>query len=98
MVATAESNQPLVTGAILRDDRARIVMPMWLAPGSQCVAPEAAANPLLLTLPGVPESSNIFELAGGRLEPLRHLRRRAARGSRWRSSDFRRCCSSLRMR
>jgi hypothetical protein len=73
-IGTAKSNQPLVTGAIMRDDRARIVMPMWLAPGSQCVAPEAAANPLLLTLPGVPESSNIFELASGRLEPLRHLR------------------------
>ena len=71
---TAKSNQPLVTGAILRDDRARIAMPMWLAPGSQCVAPEAAANPLLLTLVGIPESENIFELAGGRLEPLRHLR------------------------
>ena len=37
-------------------------MPMWLAPGSQCVAPEAAANPLNLTLPGIPESDNIFEL------------------------------------
>ncbi len=73
-IDTAKSNQPLVSGAILRDDRARIVMPMWLAPGSQCVAPEAAANPLLLTLPGVPESEIIFELAGGRLDPLRHLR------------------------
>ena len=72
--STASSNQPLVTGAILRDDRARIVMPMWLAPGSQCVAPEAAANPLLLTLAGIPESEIIFELAGGRLDPLRHLR------------------------
>jgi hypothetical protein len=73
-VATVESNQPLVSGTIIRDDRARIVMPMWLAPGSQCVAPEAAASPLLLTLAGIPESSNIFELAGGRMEPLRHLR------------------------
>ena len=53
---------------------ARIVMPMWLAPGSQCVAPVAAANPLNLTLPGIPESSNIFELSAGRLQPLRHRR------------------------
>ena len=74
-IATAEWSQPLVSGAILRDDRARIVMPMWLAPGSQCVAPlAAAAKPLVLTLPGVPESSSIFELNRGRLEPLRHLR------------------------
>jgi hypothetical protein len=72
---TVACNQGLVSGAILRDDRARIVMPKWLAPGSQCVAPLAAANPLLLTLPpGTPESSNIFELSTGRLQPLRHRR------------------------
>jgi len=65
-------SQALVSGAILRDNRARIALPMWLAAGSQCVAPEAAANPLLLTLPGLPVSSNIYELAGGRLESLRH--------------------------
>ena len=52
--ATAECSQRFVSGAILRDHRARIVMPMWLAPGSQCVAPEAAAKPLNLTLPGHP--------------------------------------------
>jgi len=86
MVATAECSQRLVTGAILRDDRARIVMPMWLAPGSQCVAPLAAANPLTLTLPGIPESSNIFELTAGRLQPLRH--RREAGGTRVTLDEF----------
>ena len=74
MDTKADCSQPLVSGAILRVDRARIVMPMWLAPHSQCVAPLAAANPLTLTLPGVPESDNFFELVAGRLEPLRHLR------------------------
>ena len=86
MVATAECSQPLVSGAILRDDRARIVMPMWLAPGSQCVAPLAAANPLNLTLPGIPESSNIFELSAGRLQPLRH--RREAGGTQVTLDEF----------
>ncbi len=47
---------------------------MWLAPGSQCVAPLAAANPLKLTLPGVPESEYCFQIAAGRLQPLRHFR------------------------
>ncbi len=86
MVGTAECSQPLVSGAILRDDRARIVMPMWLAPGSQCVAPEAAAKPLNLTLPGIPESSNIFELSAGHLEPLRH--RRQAGGTQVTLDEF----------
>ena len=74
LVTTTECSQRFVSGVILRDDRARLVMPMWLAPGSQCVAPLAAANPLYLTLPGIPESSNIFELSAGRLQPLRHRR------------------------
>ena len=86
MDAAAECSQPLVSGAILRDDRARIVMPMWLAPGSQCVAPLAAANPLTLTLPGIPESSNIFELSAGRLQPLRH--RREAGGTQVTLDEF----------
>jgi hypothetical protein len=73
-LATAESNQPLVKGALLRDGRARLFMPMWLAPGSQCVAPEAAAGKLPLILFNVPESSYVFELTGGRLEPLRRQR------------------------
>ena len=59
---------------------------MWLAPGSQCVAPLAAANPLILTLPGVPESSNIFELTAGRLQPLRH--RREAGGTQVTLDEF----------
>jgi len=76
MEATAENSQKpvTVTGAILRNDRARIVMPIWLAPGSQCVAPLAAANPLSLTLPSIPESDNVFELTAGPLQPLRHRR------------------------
>ncbi len=86
MEATVTCSQPLVTGAILRDDRARIVMPMWLAPGSQCVAPLAAANPLNLTLLGIPESDNIFELSAGRLQPLRH--RRQAGGTQVTLDEF----------
>ena len=87
LVGTAESSQRLVSGAVLRDDRARIVMPMWLAPGSQCVAPLAAANPLNLTLPAdTPESSNIFELSTGHLEPLRH--RRVAGGTQVTLDEF----------
>ena len=84
--SATECSQPLVSGAVLRDHRARIVLPMWLAPGSQCVAPLAAANPLNLTLLGIPESSNIFELTAGRLQPLRH--RREAGGTRVTLDEF----------
>ncbi len=59
---------------MLRSDRARLVLPIWLAPGSQCVPPTAAADPLALIVPGVPESSSVYELTAGRLQPLRHHR------------------------
>jgi hypothetical protein len=84
--AMAQSSQPQVSGPILRDDRARIVMPMWLAAGSQCVAPQAAANPLSLTLAGIPESENLFELTAGRLLPMRH--RREAGGTQITLDEF----------
>ncbi len=84
--AMADCTQKLVSGAILRDHRARIVMPIWLAPGSQCVAPEAAAKPLNLTLLSIPESENLFELTAGRLEPLRH--RRVAGGTQVTLDEF----------
>ena len=86
MDTAAESSQPLVSAAIVRVNRARIVMPIWLAPGSQCVAPEAAAKPLILTLASIPESDNVFELTAGRLQPLRH--RREAGGTRVTLDEF----------
>jgi hypothetical protein len=85
-ITMAKCSQPLVTAAILRCDRARIVLPMWLAPGSQCVAPLAAANPLILTLLGIPESENIYELTAGCLQPLRH--HRAAGGTQVTLDEF----------
>jgi hypothetical protein len=71
---TAASNPWQVSGAVLRSDRARLVLPEWLAPRSQCVVPEATANPLALVVPAIPESANAYELTSGRLEPLRRKR------------------------
>ena len=85
-VALAESTERRVTGAVLRSDRARLVLPVWLAPGSQCVAPVASADTLAMIVPGVPESSSAYELASGRLEPLR--RKRETGGTRVTLDDF----------
>ncbi|MGA2066123.1 MAG: hypothetical protein ABSG86_14205 [Thermoguttaceae bacterium] len=72
--AVAQSSRKEVTGGVLRSHRARLVLPAWLAPHSQCVAPEATARSLALLVPGIPESCNAYELTAGRLEPLRHKR------------------------
>ncbi|MGD0899025.1 MAG: hypothetical protein ABR915_14390 [Thermoguttaceae bacterium] len=82
----AESNQKQVAGAVLRSDRARLVLPVWLAPRSQCVAAEATANPLALVVPAVPESSSAYDLTAGRLEPLR--RKRETGGTRVTLDEF----------
>jgi hypothetical protein len=73
-VGVANSNKKEVSGAVLRSDRARLVLPAWLAPRSQCVAPEATTRSLALVAPGIPDSCNAYELTAGRLEPLRHKR------------------------
>ena len=85
-VALAESTERQVTGAVLRSDRARLVLPVWLAPGAQCVPPQATASALAMVVPGVPESSSAYELTSGRLEPLR--RKRETGGTRVTLEEF----------
>jgi hypothetical protein len=70
----AQTSQAQVSGAVLRSDRARLVLPAWSAPGSQCVAPAGTASGLGILIPGVPESSSVYEVTAGRLQPLRHKR------------------------
>ena len=58
----------------MRSDRARLLIPIWLAPGSQYVPGQSAADKVSLVVPGVPESSSAYELTPGGLRPLRHSR------------------------
>ena len=74
LVTNAEGSVPDVLGAVLRTDRARLLLPIWSAPGAQCVPGQSAANGLSLVVPGVPESSTAYQLSPGSLQPLRHKR------------------------
>ena len=56
-LTAAETNVAEVTGAMLRTDHARLLLPIWSAAGSQYVAPQSATNTLSLVVPGVPEGS-----------------------------------------
>lgn len=73
-VATAESNLPQVTGSVLRTEHARLLLPLWSSPGSQCVPSQSAANALTLVAPGVPEASSAYELTPNGAQSLRHKR------------------------
>jgi hypothetical protein len=85
-VTTAETNVMEVSGAVLRTDRARLVLPIWSAPGAQCVASQATVADLAIVAPGTPESAMAFELAVGELLPLR--KKREIGGIRVRLADF----------
>jgi hypothetical protein len=71
-VGLAEPSTREVTGAVLRADQARLLLPIWTAPQSQYVVPQSAANDLTLLVPGVPETNNAYELTPGGVRPLRH--------------------------
>ncbi len=70
----AEGNVREVVGSILRADRARLLMPIWFSPGSQCVPGQASANDLAMTAPGIPESSSAYAMIPGDLLPMKHRR------------------------
>ena len=73
-VGPAGGSHGEVVGAVLRTDRARLLVPIWSAPGAQFVAGQSAANRVSLLVPGVPEAHNAYELVPGRLRPLRRQR------------------------
>jgi hypothetical protein len=85
-VSTAETTVPEVAGAVLRMDRTRLVLPIWTGPGAQCVTSQSTIEELPLVVPGTPESDAAYQLAVGRLAPLR--KKRATGGIRVTLEDF----------
>jgi hypothetical protein len=73
-MTNVDVTDPNVVGAVLRTDRARLLMPTFSAPGAQYVPAQSAASGLSLVAPGVPESSNAYELTPGGIRVLRHKR------------------------
>jgi hypothetical protein len=73
-VAPAEASVHEVSGAVLRTEHSRLLLPLWSGPGSQFVPSQSAANALSLVAPGVPEASDAYELTPHGVQTLRHLR------------------------
>jgi hypothetical protein len=86
VAGTSGSSVAEVSGAVLRTDRARLVLPVWLGQGGQFTAGPSAANNLSLVMPGVPESCTAYELLPGGLRPLHH--KRAAGGMQVTIDEF----------
>ncbi len=69
-VATVPSNVPEVYAAVLQTDRARLMLPMWMGRGGQYVPGQAAANAVSFVAPGIPESSDAFEVTPAGMRTL----------------------------
>lgn len=68
--ATVDAAEKEAGGTVLLADRARLVLPVWLAAGAQYVPGPSTTDRLGLVVPGVPESSSAYELLPGGLIPL----------------------------
>ncbi len=78
VTAIVNGNQPDISAAILRTDRARLLLPMWTGSGAQFVPGQAAAHGIAITAPGVPETDEAYEIMPG--GKFRVRRRRVAGG------------------
>ncbi|MDA7980925.1 MAG: hypothetical protein MPJ50_19395, partial [Pirellulales bacterium] len=78
VTAIVPGNQPQIAAAVLRTERARLLLPMWTGSGAQLVTGQAAGHGISITAAGVPETDEAYEITpGGR---FRVARRRVAGG------------------
>lgn len=73
-VTTADTSHKEVVGAVLRADRAKLLLPLWLSDHAQCVPSQSAVNSLKLVAPGISETSEAFELTPNGAQRLRAVR------------------------
>lgn len=75
VASTVESNQPEVSGAVLRLDRSWLLLPIWTGPGAQFVPGQSAAKTISFVIPGVPDSHRAYEISPGGMSPVRRQER-----------------------
>lgn len=68
---SVEGSHPQIAGALFQREHARLLLPVWLAPGAQYAPGQSAGNNISLKVPGIPEASKIYEISAGGLAPLR---------------------------
>lgn len=70
VLATVAGTEPALVATLLQTNHARLLVPIWLPPGSQCVAGQAAAHDLSFLVPGVPETNKAYWMLPGELRPF----------------------------
>jgi len=73
-VTAAGCTDPQLVGVVLQTDRARLLLPLAIAPHSQFAIDHGQAGAVTFTVPAVPESNVAYELSPAGLRPLAHHR------------------------
>jgi hypothetical protein len=74
------TSHPEVQAAVLRCDKAIVVLPIWLGGGAQYVPPQGALTNLTLTVPMPPDGMQPWELSPGRVQSLQPNAKRVLGG------------------
>jgi hypothetical protein len=61
-----DTSHPFVQAAVVKTDKAVLVLPIWFGPGSQYVPPQGFVSKLVLKVPMVPENYLAWEVSPGR--------------------------------
>jgi hypothetical protein len=75
LVAYADVNNPEIRGAVLQTAHAQLLLPLWVGRHAQFVPGQSAGNGIVFTVPGVPQSSDAFELTPLELRSVKSLRK-----------------------
>ena len=73
--ALADTSDPQTTGAVLETEHSRLLLPIYQPPGGQFVTGTQGAALISVTVAGVPEGDDAYELSLTGLRPLRSTRR-----------------------
>jgi len=68
------TTNPQILAPVLRTERARLVIPIWTAPGAGQVPGLSPQRTVTLTVPGIPEADEAHELVPWRMRRSRHKR------------------------
>ena len=77
-----DTSNPHVKAAILRCEKGLLVLPIWLGDGAQYVPPQGSLANLSMVVPLVPDGTQPWELAPGRVQSLQFQSERRLTGMR----------------
>ena len=88
VVTSIIGSDPETRATLMQTDRARLLIPVWAGRHSQFVPGQSAGNNITFTIPGVPETSDAYEIHPTGMRTLRHKQRRVTGGVRITLDEF----------